>query len=128
MKEKMFIVVSPLSAEPMYKQVMDQIITAIAGGKLKPEEKLPSIREMTRELGISEITIKRAYADLEQKGYIFTRSGLGSFVADVSKEKMKNEKLTEIRFELMKILKSGEKFDISADDIIQVVQGKGVKK
>jgi len=128
MKDKMFIVVSPLNPDPMYKQVTDQIKDAIAGGILKPEEKLPSIREMTRELGISEITIKRAYADLEHEDYIFTRSGLGSFVADVSKEKMRTEKLTEIRQELIRILKSGEKFDISADDIIEAIQEKGVEK
>ena len=128
MKDKMFIVVSPLNPDPMYKQVTEQIKDTIAGGILKPEEKLPSIREMTRELGISEITIKRAYADLEHEGYIFTRSGLGSFVADVSKEKIRGEKLAEIRQELIKILKSGEKFDISADDIIKAIKEKGVEK
>jgi GntR family transcriptional regulator len=124
----MFIVVSPLNPDPMYKQVTDQIKNAIAGEIIKPEDKLPSIREMTRELGISEITIKRAYADLEHEGYIFTRSGLGSFVANVSKEKMRNEKIAEIRQELMRILKSGEKFGISADDIIESIQKKGVEK
>jgi GntR family transcriptional regulator len=124
----MFIVVSPLNPDPMYKQVTDQIKNAIAGGIIKPEDKLPSIREMTRELGISEITIKRAYADLENEGYIFTRSGLGSFVADVSKEKMRKEKIAEIRQELIRILKSGEKFGISADDIIKAIGKKGVEK
>lgn len=128
MKHKMFIVVSPLNPDPMYKQVTDQIKNAIAGGILKPEDKLPSIREMTRELAISEITIKRAYADLENGGYIFTRSGLGSFVANVSKEKMRKEKIVEIRQELIRILKSGEKFDISADDIIEAIAKKGVEK
>jgi GntR family transcriptional regulator len=128
MIEKMFIVVSPLNPDPMYKQVTDQIKDAIAGGILKPEGKLPSIRDMTRELGISEITIKRAYADLEHEGYIFTRPGLGSFVAHISKEKMRNEKLEDIRLELRKILKSGEKFQISADDIIAFIQEKGVEK
>ena len=127
MKNKLFIVVSPLNPDPMYQQVAEQIKDAIAGGILKPEEKLPSIRELTRELGISEITVKRAYADLEQEGYIFTRLGLGSFVADVSKEKMKNEKLAEIRQELTKILKSGKKFDISAEDIIEAIRKKGVE-
>ncbi len=125
MENKMFIVVSPLNPDPMYKQVTDQIKDAIAGGTLKPEDKLPSIREMTRELGISEITIKRAYADLELEGYIFTRAGLGSFVADVNKEKMKQAKMEEIRQELTRILKSGEKFDISADDIIEAIRKKG---
>jgi GntR family transcriptional regulator len=128
MREKMFIVVSPLNPDPMYKQVTDQIKDAIAGGKLKPEDKLPSIREMTRELEISEITIKRAYADLEHEGYIFTRSGLGSFVANISRSKMKSEKLIEIRQELMRIIKTGEKFDISAGDIIEAIHKKGVEK
>lgn len=127
MKDEIFIVVSPLNPDPMYKQVTDQIKDAIASGTLKPEAKLPSIREMTRELGISEITIKRAYADLEHEGFIYTRSGLGSFAARVSMEKMRKEKLAEIRQELKKILKSGEKFDISADDIIQAIQDKGVE-
>lgn len=128
MENKMFIVVSPLDPDPMYKQVTDQIKDAIVDRKLVPEDKLPSIREMTRELGISEITVKRAYADLELEGYIFTRSGLGSFVADVSREKVKKEKLTEIQQELTKILKAGEKFDISADDIIEAIHKKGVEK
>ncbi len=124
----MFIVVSPLNPDPMYKQVTDQIKDALAGGILKPEDKLPSIREMTRELGISEITIKRAYADLEHEGYIFTRSGLGSFVADISMEKMRKEKIAEIRQELTRILNSGEKFDISAEEIIEGIRKKGVEK
>jgi GntR family transcriptional regulator len=125
MKNRMFIVLSPLNPDPMYKQVTDQIKDAIAGGTLKPEEKLPSIREMTKELGISEITIKRAYSDLEHEGYIFARSGLGSFVADVNREKMKSEKLAEIRQEFIRIIKSGEKFNISADDIITAIKEKG---
>jgi GntR family transcriptional regulator len=128
MKNKMFIVVSPLNPDPMYKQVTDQVKNAIAGGMLKPEDKLPSIREMTRELGISEITIKRAYADLEHEGYIFTRSGLGSFVANISQEKLRSEKLEEIRQELKKIIKSGEKFAISADDIIESIRKQGAEK
>lgn len=124
----MFIVVSPQNPDPMYKQVTDQIKNAIAGGMIKPEDKLPSIREMTRELGISEITIKRAYADLENEGYILTRSGLGSFVADIDKDNLRQEKLSEIRTELLKILKSGEKFNISTDDIIAIVEQKGEEK
>ncbi len=128
MKEKMFIVVSPLNPDPMYKQVTDQIKDAIAVGNLKPEDKLPSIREMAAALKISEITIKRAYADLENEGYILTRSGLGSFVTDIDKDNLRREKLSEFRMELSKILKSGEKFNIPADDIIFIIEQKGEEK
>ncbi|MFC2164675.1 GntR family transcriptional regulator [Acidobacteriota bacterium] len=120
----MFIVVSPLNPDPMYKQVTDQIRDAIASGLLKPEEKLPSIREMSKELKISMITIKRAYSDLENEGYIITRSGLGSYVANVSKQKLRDEKLLEIRKDIAKILQAGHKFDITATDIIALLKEK----
>ncbi len=118
----MFIVVSPLNPDPMYKQVFDQIKDAIATRVLKPESKLPSIREMSKELRISIITIKRAYADLEKEGYIFTRSGMGSFVADIKTDQLRLEKLREIKEEIKKILKSGEKFNITAKDIIAIIE------
>jgi len=123
----MFIVISPLNPDPMYKQVTDQIKDAIADGTLRPEDKLPSIREMSKELKISEITIKRAYADLENEDFILTRSGLGSFVADINKDKLRKEKLEEIRSEVTKILKSSAKFDISFKDIINLLQDMGEK-
>jgi len=118
----LFIVVSPLNPDPLYKQITDQIKDAIAGGTLVKETKLPSIREMSKELKISSITIKRAYADLENEGYIFTRPGLGSFVADINKEKLRAEKLVEIREEIFKILKTGEKFDITSRDILKIIK------
>jgi len=123
----LFIVISPSNPDPLYKQVTDQIKDAIAAGSLQPETKLPSIREMANELKISAITIKRAYSDLENEGFIFTRSGLGSFVADVNKEKIRNEKLFEIRTEVNKILKTAEKFDISADDVVRIIREEGDK-
>jgi GntR family transcriptional regulator len=124
---KMFTVISPLNPEPMYKQVTDQVKDAIAAGSLKLEDKLPSIREMSKELKISMITIKRAFSDLESEGYIFTRPGLGSFVAGISQEKLREEKLTEITREVQRILTTGEKVNISADDVISIVRDLGEK-
>jgi GntR family transcriptional regulator len=105
----------------MYKQVTDQIKNAIAGGDLCGNEKLPSVRELSKALNISSITIKRAYLDLEKEGYIFTRPGLGSYVADINRENLRKEKLDEIQKELTKMLKSGMKFNISADDVIGLI-------
>ena len=124
----MFIVISPHNPDPMYKQVTDQIKDAIASGTLKPETKLPSIREMAKDLKISMITTKRAYADLENEGYILTRSGLGSYVANINKDKLREEKLVEIRSEIKKILNAAARYDISADDIFTALRGKGVKE
>ena len=124
----MFIVISPLNPDPMYKQITDQIKDAIAAGAMKPETKLPSIREMSKELQISMITIKRAYADLENEGYILTRSGMGSYIADINKDQLREEKLKEIRIDLNKIREAAAKFDISEEDIIQIINESGEEK
>jgi GntR family transcriptional regulator len=118
----LFIVVSSLNPDPMYKQITDQVKDAIASGGLLPETKLPSIREMARELKISEITIKRAYSDLENEGFIITRSGLGSYVAGINRDKLRQDKWKEIQKDILKILKTAERFDISAREIIALVK------
>jgi GntR family transcriptional regulator len=118
----LFIVVSPLNPDPMYKQVTDQIKDAIARGTLNPGDKLPSIRELSLELKISIITTKRAYSDLESEGYIITRPGLGSFVAEINKEKLREEKLTEIKNTILKIIKTAEKFGIKRENILSLLK------
>jgi GntR family transcriptional regulator len=123
MKESgMFIVLSPLNPDPMYKQITDQVKDAIASGQLAPETRLPSIREMARELNISAITIKRSYADLENEGYILTRSGLGSYVADINREKLKKEKMRQLKKDIRILINSARKFGISEDDIIDLIK------
>jgi len=118
----LFIVLSPNHPDPMYKQVTDQIKNAIASGDLKPNDKLPSIRELAESLKISVITVKRAFLDLENDGYIYTRPGLRSFVAEVDKKNLRDGKLAEFRTHLEMILGTGKKFGVTADDIIYLIR------
>ena len=59
---------------------MRQITEAIAGGRLKPGEKLASHRELSEQLVIAPLTVKKAYDELEMRGYIETQRGRGTFV------------------------------------------------
>lgn len=118
----MFIALSPSHPDPMYKQVTDQVKDAIAAGDLKPNERLPSVRELSEALKVSAITIKRAYQDLETEGYILTRAGLGSFVAEVNREVLRNRKLDELRTEMTRIVRTGAKFGIAAEDIVALTR------
>jgi GntR family transcriptional regulator len=115
------IVVSPVNRDPMYKQIMDQIKNGIARGVLAPDTALPSIREMAVALGLSPITIKRAYSDLEREGLIITRAGLGSFVAGVSRAALRDQKLKEVQRELERILSTARAFGISQTRIRKMV-------
>ncbi len=118
----MFVALSPSHPDPLYKQVTDQIKDAIAAGDLKPTERLPSVRELSEALNVSAITIKRAYQDLETEGYILTRAGLGSYVADVERDALRERKLAEVREELRRLVQSSAKFGISAGDIARLAR------
>ena len=118
----MFVVLSPAHPDPMYKQVTDQIKDAIASGDLKPNDRLPSVRELSEALNVSAITIKRAYQDLETDGFILTRAGMGSFVAPVERDALRERKVAEVQQELRRLVQSSAKFGISASDIARLAR------
>lgn len=66
--------------KPMYEQVKDGIKEAIVNGELKAHDIMPSVRQLAADLNVSMITTKRAYADLEREGLIYTVAGKGTFV------------------------------------------------
>lgn len=119
----MFITLSPNSPDPMYKQITDQVRDAIASGDLAAGERLPSIRELAEALKTSPITIKRAFLDLENEGCIITRAGMGTFVAEVDRGRLRERKLEEFRAELARIVKTGAKFNIDPDDLMRIIRG-----
>ena len=115
------ISISKANPDPMYKQVTDQITNAIATGSLAPDAKLPSIRVMAASIGVSPITIKRAYADLESEGFIITRAGLGSYVAGIDRGRLREGKTREIRGELDRIVRTAAAFGIPREEIRSMV-------
>lgn len=84
------------SGAPIYDQIYNQIKDQIIQGALQPDEAMPSIRGLARDLRISVITTKRAYAELEAQGFVETVQGKGSFVAGGNKELLREERLRHI--------------------------------
>jgi GntR family transcriptional regulator len=76
----MRIFVAPSAELPLYRQILRQIAEAIAGGRLKPGDKLDSHRDLAEQLVIAPLTVKKAYDELEALGYIETQRGRGTFV------------------------------------------------
>jgi GntR family transcriptional regulator len=77
-------VISQAAKRPMYLQIMEQIRQRIAVGDWEAGRPIPSIRQLAVDIGVSVITVKRAYLELEREGVIVTRQGKGSFVASGS--------------------------------------------
>ena len=69
------------SRKSIYEQVVDNVKELIIAGILKSEEKIPSVRELSKTLTVNPNTIQKAYRELEYQGYIYTVSGLGTFVS-----------------------------------------------
>jgi GntR family transcriptional regulator len=74
------LAIHPADGLPIYRQIMRQIIDAIAGGRLHSGDKLPSHRDLSEQLVIAPLTVKKAYDELEIEGYLETQRGRGTFV------------------------------------------------
>ena len=68
------------SSVAVYIQIENHVQFAIASGRLKPGDKLPSVRELSERLGVNPNTIAKAYRDLEVMGLVYTRRGMGVFI------------------------------------------------
>lgn len=90
--------IDPASRFPICRQLTSQIREGVARGRLQPEERLPSVRELSRSLVVNPNTVARVYTELERDGILNTRPGLGVFVAhpraDLTK-KARKERLGE---------------------------------
>lgn len=70
--------------KPLHEQITFGIKELIISGILKPDEQLPSVREMSVELTVNPNTVQRAYKTLEADGIIYSVRGKGNFVSKIT--------------------------------------------
>lgn len=75
------ITVDMRDRKPIYEQLIENIRTQAVQGYLKPDEHLPSVRQLAAELAINPNTIQKAYAELERQGVIYSLPGRGNFIS-----------------------------------------------
>mgnify|MGYP004447832191 CR=1 FL=1 len=115
------ILISNSSKLPIYEQIVNSIKEAIVQGELAPNEKLPSIRSLAKDLNISVITTKRAYEELENQGFIETVGGKGCYVSFFNKELVYEEKLKEIEEKLQEVLAIARSIKLDKSDIQSMI-------
>ena len=102
---------------PIYEQVVEKIQLLIVRGVLAPNSQLPSVRKLATELSINPNTIQRAYAALEQQGFIYPVKGRGNFVSpDV--ELIQKQKEYYFK-DLKKVVRLCKKLGISKDELLE---------
>ncbi len=104
---------------PIYRQIYEAVLGALASEELQPSEQLPTIHHLAGELGVNPNTVARAYRDLERDGHIVSKRGRGSFPADKPgppDTKARNTILADI---LRRTLVEAARHHISARDILR---------
>ena len=105
---------------PIYEQIVDKLERLIIGGGLEANFKMPSVRSLALELSVNPNTIQRAYAQLEQDGYIYTVTGRGSFVAHECE--WRSGKMAELTKELEEVLAKAIEAGMTMEATIEVVR------
>ena len=113
----MHIFIDNKSGAPIYDQIKTQIKAQIISGELSPDEMLPSIRGLAKDLRISFITTKRAYDELEQAGYVNTVPGKGCFVADHSPQLVREAVQTQLEEHLTQAIELARRCGLSLEEI-----------
>lgn len=109
------------SGLPVWVQVKNRIAYLIGTGEFAPGDRLPTVRALALDLDISYNTVNRAYMDLERDGYISTRKGRGTFVADrVDGGSSEVDGAVEILVDEM--IKAALGSGMAPDDVVRLVQ------
>ncbi len=75
----------PGDGRPLYLQIMDEVRRALVVGALRPEDPLPSVRELASQLVVNPRTVLQAYQELERDGVLYVRRGEGTFVSPTAR-------------------------------------------
>ena len=113
----MNIIIAHSSMEPIYEQIIAQIKAAVLSGELGPDDALPSVRALSKELKISALTVKKAYDRLEEEGCIVTVHGKGSFVSGSGTDLLAEERRKDVEADLEKAVQKGRQYGMSDREI-----------
>ena len=83
------------SRTPIYEQLYKKVLELILKNELKAGDKLPSVRELAKSLGVNPNTVSKAFQLLERDKFIYSLAGRGSFVSDVSADSVKENALAD---------------------------------
>lgn len=107
------------SNKSIYLQICDAICENILNGNLKPDERIPSVREYGSEIGVNPNTVMRAYEKLTNDGIIYNRRGIGYFICSNARETvLEAQRRDFLENELPHILRKMKLLDIDLKDFI----------
>jgi GntR family transcriptional regulator len=111
-------------ATPIYAQLERALRAAIATGRLRPGDQLPTVRQLAVELKVNANTVARVYGELERAGVIETRRGVGSFVSAEGRSEARSasEKAKRLRAFATHVLADAERAGFTVDEVLNALR------
>ncbi len=110
------------SGVPVYRQLIDQVQGAIAGGLLKPGDQLPTVRLVAVELAINPNTVLRAYREMEIRGIVDTQQGTGTFIGERQAGPPKEERHRQLMQLVSEFISRAGAAGLTVDEVIDALQ------
>ena len=110
------------SRTPIYRQLIDQVRRAVARGKLSPGDRLPSVRQLSRDLVVNPNTVARAYTELEREGTLVTQQGRVAFVAEPQMDLTKKARRKQLAEKLDELFVEAVHLGFTSDELLAMVQ------
>ena len=117
----MEIVVSNKASQPLYEQIASQIKAAIISGELQAGEAIPSVRSLAKSLQISILTVQKAYATLQEDGFIEPTAGKGCYVSAQNQDFYLEEQQKRIEEKFAEAIKIARTSGISLNKLTELL-------
>lgn len=117
----MQIIINKSSMVPIYEQIADQIKHQINTGSLKPQEALPSVRALAKELDISALTVKKAYDFLEKEGITTTVHGKGTYINLEDTAALTDAQKKEVAEKFAQAVAKGRHYEMTDKELIALL-------
>jgi GntR family transcriptional regulator len=113
--------IDPAAPEPLFEQIGLRVKEAVASGLMAPGDRLPSVRELARELAINPNTVARAYEALERDGVIVRRQGSGCFITEQTSPLRDDERARRLAEQARRLVTEAFHLGFDAADIESAV-------
>lgn len=119
----MQIIIEPHGTYAIYEQIVNQMKNAIISGQLAANEALPSIRGLAAEIGVSVITTKRAYEELEKEGLIRSVANKGFYVCEYNTDYLHEKQLMQLEKHFTDVIKLARQAGLTDKEILEMLEG-----
>ena len=118
----MLITIDASDPRPIYVQIMDEIKRAMVLGTVRPDDPLPSVRQLAGELRVNPNTVQQAYRELERDDLVYVRRGQGTFVAEEAAVQSDRERRDLATMVAERALREAYRNGLSASDLVAAIR------